>query len=107
MLRRGDHMRLGFALQLATVRYLGTFLTDPLDVPPLVVEHLAGQLGIKDPSCVKRYAERPHTPLEHREEIKAAGACGSSRRPRRSSRRGCGPGRGTPATGRRAFSATG
>jgi Domain of unknown function (DUF4158) len=71
--RRGDHMRLGFALQLVTVRYLGTFLTDSLDVPPLVVEHLAGQLGIEDPSCVKRYAERPHTPLEHREEIKAAG----------------------------------
>jgi hypothetical protein len=71
--RRGDHMRLGFALQLATVRYLGTFLTDPLDVPPLVTEHLAKQLGIEDPSCVKRYTERPHTPLEHREEIKAAG----------------------------------
>ena len=71
--RRGDHMRLGFALQLATVRYLGTFLTDPLDVPPLVTGHLAAQLGIEDPSCVKRYTERPHTPLEHREEIKAAG----------------------------------
>jgi hypothetical protein len=40
--RRGDHMRLGFALQFATVRYLGTFLTDPLDVPPPVVEHLTG-----------------------------------------------------------------
>ena len=71
--RRGEHMRLGFGLQLTTVRYLGTFLTDPLDVPPLVTEHLAGQLGIADPSCVKRYTDRPHTPLEHRGEIKAAG----------------------------------
>ena len=70
--RRGDHMRLGFALQLTTVRYLGTFLTDPLDVPPVVPERLAGQLQIADPSCVKRYTERRTTPFEHREEIKAA-----------------------------------
>jgi hypothetical protein len=71
--RRGEHMRLGFALQLTTVRYLGTFLTDPLDVPPLVLEHLAGQLRISDPACVARYAERRTTPLEHRDEIKAEG----------------------------------
>jgi hypothetical protein len=71
--RRGDHMRLGFSLQLTTVRYLGTFLTDPLDVPPLVTEHLAGQLRISDPACVARYAQRRTTPLEHREEIKAEG----------------------------------
>jgi len=71
--RRGDHMRLGFALQLTTVRYLGTFLPDPLDMPSLVTEHLAGQLGIADPSCVKRYTERWNTPLEHRDVIKAAG----------------------------------
>ena len=70
--RRGDHTRLGLALQLTTVRYLGTFLPDPLDVPTVVLERLAGQLQIADPSCVKRYTERRTTPFEHREEIKAA-----------------------------------
>ena len=70
--RRGDHTRLGFALQLTTVRYLGTFLPDPLEVPAVVLDRLAGQLQIADPSCVKRYTERRTTPFEHRDEIKAA-----------------------------------
>jgi hypothetical protein len=67
----GEHMRAGFALQLATVRWLGKFLEDPLDVPDGVLEFVAGkQLGMADPSEVKRYTERGHTRFDHQWEIK-------------------------------------
>jgi hypothetical protein len=69
-LRRTDTHRLGMAVQICTVRYVGRFLgEDPLAVPWEAVEYLAGQLGIVDAPCAKRYAERRPTVYEHADEI--------------------------------------
>ena len=70
--RRGPHMMLGFGLQVVAVRYLGCFLTDPLEVPVGVLEVVAEQLGIEDSSCVKRYLVREKTRLDHVWEIREA-----------------------------------
>ncbi|MFD0884521.1 DUF4158 domain-containing protein [Streptosporangium algeriense] len=70
--RRGRRMRLGFALRLVTVRWLGTFLEDPLDVPGAVLEFMAEQPEVEDPSQVKRYAERHETPFDHQRDIRRA-----------------------------------
>ncbi|MCP4966892.1 MAG: DUF4158 domain-containing protein, partial [bacterium] len=70
--RRGDHNRIGFALQLGTVRYLGTFLADPIDAPTPVIDYVADQVGAADPSCVKHYMSRRTTRFEHAAEIAAA-----------------------------------
>jgi len=68
--QREDHNRLGFSVQLTTVRYIGRFLADPLQgVPAEVVDFLAGQLRIADPPCVKRYAQRRQTHREHAGKI--------------------------------------
>jgi len=42
--RKGEHNHLGFALQLGTVRFLGAFLTNPIDVPSNVIHYLSSQL---------------------------------------------------------------
>ncbi|MFJ6452264.1 DUF4158 domain-containing protein [Streptomyces hydrogenans] len=40
--KRRAHNRLGFAVQLTTVRFLGLFMPDPQQVPAEVAEYLAG-----------------------------------------------------------------
>ena len=66
--RRGDHNRLGFAIQLCTVRFLGTFLLGPTEVPSGVTAFVAKQVDVAA-DCLPLYSKRPPTRLEHSQEI--------------------------------------
>src|SRR5215469_823189 len=68
--RRGAHNKLGFALQLTCVRFVGTFLAEPTAVPPNVVAYVAAQLSIRDVACLLDYAARTTTAREHAAEIR-------------------------------------
>jgi TnpA family transposase len=73
--RRGDHNRLGFGLQLVTVRFLGTFLAEPVDVPTAVLDFVAEQVEVADASVVKGYLERRTTRVTY--ETKRVSPCES------------------------------
>jgi hypothetical protein len=55
--RRGDANRLGFAVQLGTVRYLGRFLENPAAVPEQVVAWTAREIGVTATVDLADYGE--------------------------------------------------
>lgn len=69
--KRSDHSRLGFSLQLTTVRFFGTFLEEPIAVPPAVLYSVAKQLGITDFDCLSSYQDNPSLRWAHAAEISA------------------------------------
>ncbi|CAO5235068.1 Tn3 family transposase [Frankia sp. AgKG'84/4] len=70
MAAHGRRNQLGFAVQLGSVRFLGAFLADPTDVPAVVVDHVAAQLGL-DADDLKGYGER-EARWTHQAQIRGA-----------------------------------
>lgn len=66
--RRREHNRLGFALQLCTLRFLGFLPEDLMRAPRAVVSYLADQLGA-DASELLEYGERGQTRTDHAAEV--------------------------------------
>lgn len=64
---RGSHNKLGFAVQLGTVRFLGKFLKSPINVPFAVVDYIAKQLNINSSDIFLYNKER--TIREHINDI--------------------------------------
>ena len=77
MAKRWDHTRLGFAVQLGTVRFLGTFLDDLAGVPAGVLADLARQLGIGNPDCLTVYREG-RARWQHAREIRSGSVIANS-----------------------------
>ena len=81
--RRGDHNRLGSAVQLGTVRFLGTFLARPTEVPEIVAGRVAEELAVGDPGRLAEYARRDPTHREHAGRFSASTGTATTRTPPR------------------------
>jgi hypothetical protein len=53
--KRSEATRLGYALQLTSVRFVGTFLENDTHVPPMIVQLLASQVNVASLSCLNDY----------------------------------------------------
>lgn len=54
---RGAYSKIGFAVQLGTARFLGTFLDDPTQTPATVITTMARQLGEVPPPGLVAYRD--------------------------------------------------
>jgi len=68
--RRGDHNRLGFAVQLCCLRYPGFALPTDAEPPAPLLAFVGRQLHI-EPNVWPQYAQRPETRREHLAELQA------------------------------------
>ncbi len=68
--RRGDANRIGFAVQLAMLRYPGHALGTGARIPQAVIEWIGGQAGVAA-SAWARYGAREETRREHSQELRA------------------------------------
>jgi len=68
--RRGDHNRLGFAVQLCCLRYPGCALPTDAEPPAPLLAIVGRQLHIA-PNVWSQYAQRPETRREHLAELQA------------------------------------
>jgi TnpA family transposase len=68
--RRRDVNRLGFAVQLGTVRYLGRFLENPAAAPDQVVQWTAREIGVAPSTDLAGYGEGEWR-WTHQAEIRA------------------------------------
>lgn len=66
--QRRPENRLGFALQLCALRYLGFHPNNWQQAPWDVVKHLSQQLQVQ-PENLSRYAQRTQTRTEHLQQI--------------------------------------
>ncbi|MGY4957965.1 Tn3 family transposase [Streptomyces nigrescens] len=68
--KRGEHNRLGFAVQLTVVRFLRRFQTDMERIPEDLVLRVGEQLGTPDPlAAIRRYGSNRDTVRDHAREI--------------------------------------
>ena len=67
--RRRDHNRLGFAVQLCVLRYLGWTFSDVKEVSVHIIRYLVKQIKA-DPESFALYADREATKYEHLVEIR-------------------------------------
>jgi len=68
--KRGQFSRLGYALQLTTVRFIGTFYSDLTIIPRKIIERIATQVNVDDiQNCLERY-QQSEQKWRHTSEIR-------------------------------------